>query len=478
MSHSTPFVRWRPWHAGEVWWWWSACRSGEGEERPPPPALHSAPTTPVHDSAPGTPPTPPPNVLLVVLDDVGTDRLGVYGNPDARTPTLDALAREGRWFRSAWGYPVCSPARAALVTGRHAPRTGYGENAPTGSYALDPSQLTLAELLASAGFDTAFAGKWHLESEGSTLPFAGPTAHGWGWYAGSRGNLEGYFGWDKVQPDGTVARSTTYATTDTTDDAIGRLGALREPWLLTVAYNAAHGPLHEPPRELYTGALTPADVWRVAPVVDAMTEALDRELGRLLAAMSPELRARTLIVVVGDNGDLLDGDVFSPADGKVSLTEGGVGVPFVVNGPQVGRPGPSDALVSVVDVFPTLAALAGLDVRALPGVLHPDEPLALDGRSLLAALADPDAPHHELLWTGRVEPAGPPPWAVEEQAVRDDHHALWIDRDGAEHLFPYGPSGQGEELPASSWTPREIDAAARLRDGVARLRADMVFDAR
>jgi arylsulfatase A-like enzyme len=456
-----------------MWTWWWAC-AGEGTVQVPESEVPAAESG-EHSALL---PEPATNVLLVVLDDVGTDRLGVYGNAVARTPTLDQLATTGRWFRNAWGYPVCSPARAALVTGRHAPRTGYGENAPTVAYALDPAQTTLAELVGAAGWDTAFVGKWHLENPLVDAPFRGPTTHGWRWFTGSEGNLEGtYTAWEKVLPDGTTTTSTTYATTDVTDDAITRLSALREPWLLTVAYHASHAPLHEPPRDLYTGDLTPADLLRVSPVVDAMTEALDRELGRLLAAMSDEQRARTLIVVVGDNGDLLDGDVFSPLDGKLTLTDGGVGIPFVVNGPGVLAPGRSDALVSLVDVFPTVAALAGVDLSTLPGVRDPSAPLALDGRSLLAALADADAPVHEVSWTGRVEPAGPPPYLVEESAVRDTSHALWVDRDGVEHLFPYGPDGQGPERPRAAWTPAEVEAAEALREALTGLRAEMTYDA-
>lgn len=452
-------------------WWLLACRPpepGRPVDRPAPEdsGAHSG------ASAHSAPAPTRPNVLLVVLDDLGADRLGVYGNALAHTPTLDRLAAEGRWFRNAWGYAVCSPARAATFTGRHALRTGYGENVNVFDYALDPAQVTVAEALGAAEppYTSSFVGKWHLENA-LTVDFQGPTAHGWGWYAGSAKNIEDYFSWDKVQPDGSVAHVDTYATIDTTDDAIARLSAMPEPWLLTVAWNSPHGPYHAPPAELLEAP--PGN--GLVDLVNAMSESVDHELGRLLAALDPELRARTLVVVVGDNGDLLDGNQPGLLTGKVTMADGGVAVPFIVNGPGVGPPGPSDALVSLVDVFPTIAEAAGIDLAALPGVLHPDRPLALDGVSLGPVLEDPTVEVRPYLWSGRFSPAGRPPYAWADAAVRDHDHELWVDRDGVEHLYPYGAEGQLDEIRGR--TPEEELVADQLRERLFAFIHDMEFDA-
>jgi arylsulfatase len=139
----------------------------------------------------------PPNLLLVVIDDVGVDRFAPYGNADARAPHLDALAARGRVFRNAWAYASCSPSRAALYTGRHARRTGYGSNVePPEVYRLDPAQTTIAEVLRAAPvpYATAFLGKWHLET--ARTDWGGPRSQGWDEYAGSQSNLVGdYFHW-------------------------------------------------------------------------------------------------------------------------------------------------------------------------------------------------------------------------------------------------------------------------------------------
>ncbi len=168
-----------------------------------------------------------PNVLLVLLDDAGVDKVSSYGmHPDAPpTPHIDALAAEGQRFTQAWAYPVCSPTRAALLTGQHVRRYGIGSRLLPNEDALElkaADTLSLAEMVAEVGYDTSFVGKRHLSS--GRLGEAGydhPTAHGFAWSEGSLANLvasmgependRGYTYWEELR-SGCATWRTRYAT--------------------------------------------------------------------------------------------------------------------------------------------------------------------------------------------------------------------------------------------------------------------------
>jgi len=204
-----------------------------------------------------------------------------------------------------------------------------------------------------------------------------------------RGALPDYYAWEKTT-DGETALVERYATTETVDDAIRWLDARDGPWLLWLAFVAPHTPFHRPPEGLYTGALSddPAEIRANARVYyDAAIEALDAELGRLIAHLDAETLARTHIVFVGDNGTPPRA-VEAPYDrtrAKGTLFEGGVHVPLVVAGPAVVDGGRrTRALANGVDLFATLLDLAGRWEALTPS--------DYDGRSLAPLLADPDAP--------------------------------------------------------------------------------------
>ena len=256
-----------------------------------------------------------------------------------------------------------------------------------GTSGLPYEERTIPEVLASAAepWATSMVGKWHLSSldpDAGTL--GDPGLQGFAWHSGSFGNIGNYEDWDEDR-NGVSVERTTYATTDTADDAIARIAEMTEPWFLYAAFNAPHSPYHEPPE-----ALAPGTFATIEERYAAMITSVDAELGRVLASMDAEQRARTTVIVVGDNGtpfEVIGGD-----DGrfKGSVYEGGVRVPLLVTGPRVGTPGSrSDALVSVVDVLPTVAEIAGVE-------LGPDP---VDGLSLLPVLADPTLPVHEAVYT-------------------------------------------------------------------------------
>jgi arylsulfatase A-like enzyme len=304
-----------------------------------------------------------PNVLILVADDLGVDAVGAYGvgSKPPPTPNIDALAARGVLFRHAWANPVCSPTRACLMTGRYSLRTRVGM--AYGFPACPPLSLDetiLPEVLdaAESGYAHAMIGKWHLgdrDKEG----WRGPGLAGWAHYVTGTDGVN-YYNWQRAV-DGKVKVCRTYAP---------------------------HGPWVRPPANLHTQDLSAIDesVSRSPKYFKAMTEALDREIGRLLRELEPQL-ARTNIIFIGDNGT--PGPVmeppFDPKHGKGTPYEGGVGVPLIVAGPAVASPGREEqALVHAVDVFASALELAGVDAAR---VLPPELPI--DAVSFVPYLTDP-----------------------------------------------------------------------------------------
>ncbi len=354
------------------------------------------PSPPAPDGAPR------PNVLLLVADDLGTDHVGCYGEgaDPPPTPVLDALAAQGVRFTSAWGYPACSPTRAVLQSGRYGFRTGVGssvfESSAGANGPLPLAETTIPEMLdrGHSGYLHAALGKWHIGTSAVGGDLA-PNAAGYLHYGGAPSNLyapDTYFAFRKVV-NGVPVQVARYATTDEVDGALWLATHVPEPWFLQVAFHAPHEPFHAPPPHLHTqdlsGAGPPALDPR--PYYRASVEALDREIGRLLAGLG-DVAERTVVVFVADNGTPREVVVppHAPDHAKLTLFEGGVRVPMIVAGPPVAQPGATcDALVHVADVFATVAELAGVDL-ASPAVIPPG--VSLDSLSLVPHLADPSAP--------------------------------------------------------------------------------------
>lgn len=373
-------------------------------------------------------PALPPNLLLVVLDDVGSELLGAYGRDGrASTPTLDGLAARGVRFDVAYALPVCSPTRAALLTGRMPRAFGLG-----GALHLDreTAQLprwavTVAELLrrAPVPYHTAFVGKWHLTPLGQSGVASEPLRHGFDRFVGNLGNLstehatdgrpQGYTDWERIV-DGDVARSKVHATTQTIDDALAVVAQLPEPWLLVVAPHAVHTPWHDPPG-------TPPDPGgpgRDARRVRAMLEHVDRELGRLLGGLG-DAGDRTVVFATSDNGSPDNAGVarFANRPAKSTVWELGVRVPLLVAGPGVASGQHTRALGHVVDVAPTMLALAGV----APG----SSGVPFDGFDLSPVLADPTLPGPRTTVVSEVfVPNGPGPYERWDIAVRDARFKL------------------------------------------------------
>ena len=337
------------------------------------------------------------NVLLIVADDMGVDQLSSYaeGADPALTPNLDALAASGVLFRNAWSCPSCSPTRSTIMTGRYGRRTGIGFiiNADLSEYSLQDQEITLPEML-DAGTNNAwehgFLGKWHLSNQ-ATAGDNAPNLAGWGHFAGTPTNLrppETYYNWRKVT-NGASQMVTDYATTTTVDDAISFIGGASGSWLCFVSFHAPHSPFHEPPAALHSVDLTGVTPRQNAqPFYKAMIEAMDAEIGRLLGSMTQQTLDDTMVIFVGDNGTpgLPVLPPFDPNRSKGRLYEGGINVPFIVSGAGVVSGGrESAALVHTVDLFNTVADVAGVDLATTyPGV-------EFDGESLVPILDDPAA---------------------------------------------------------------------------------------
>ncbi|MEQ1568293.1 MAG: sulfatase-like hydrolase/transferase, partial [Myxococcota bacterium] len=353
---------------------------------------------------------------------------------------------------------------------------------------LPPAQLTLAELGRLSPYyevQSSYAGKWHLGTEVAESGYGHPGVQGWGWYAGAFANLYtiqdkylSYFDWDKVV-DGAVVDTTTYATTDTFDDAVARVGVMAEPWMLMVSTNATHLPLEAPPAEL-----VPVD----PPAGDGYTtrqmlEGIDTELARLLAAIPPEVLARTTIVLTTDNGThrAEASDWVDPNRAKGTLFDGGVHVPLIVSGPAVAVPGSrSAAFVDLVDVFPTVAEWMGVDVGAVPAVLDATRPYAIDGVSLTPLLQDPTSAGRAFVYSELFGPPGPGPYTeVDRQMIRDEQYKLIVDNNsGKVMFFDYaGTRFEGPDLVVCGMDADQAAAYERLTLTLAGYTAELVYDA-
>lgn len=333
----------------------------------------------------------PQNILLIIADDVGADASRLYNSTSTGavlppTPNIAALASSGVVFGNAYANPLCSPTRACLLTGRHSFRTGVGSAfGGAGSTPLAASEFTLPEAFAAAatGHHLAQFGKWHLAS-GANAPL---TTGGWTNFAGSiQGAITSYTNWTKVVNGAVTMNYTNYATSDVVDDAVAWINARgTNTWFTWVAFNAGHTPLHKPPAHLapsYAGLPGTTTHINNNPELyfHAMIEAMDTEIGRLLAAVT---LTNTHVIFLGDNGSSGQSiqPPYSSQGAKRTVYEGGVKVPFIIAGPAVVNPGrTNNTLVHAVDLFATILELAGTNTSVVPAGV------TVDSRSLLPQL--------------------------------------------------------------------------------------------
>lgn len=315
-----------------------------------------------------------PNILLVIADDMGRDATHCYevGSQQAPMPHLEALCDSGLVFDNAYAMPVCSPTRAAIMTGKYGFATGVRGAVPrrgdTGG--LSGDEVSLFDVLTPTGYASAIIGKWHLAtaSDGLNHPASLGVQDYFGLYSGG---VRDYFNWQAVD-NGRRVDIEGYATTVLADRAIDWIADQGEaPWFLWLAFNAPHAPFQAPPSHLHSFDLEPgaeAPRGQRLPTYQAMLEAMDTELGRVLDSMDAATRANTVVIFIGDNGspNQVARDLYAPHGAKGSVTEGGAHVPMIVNGPGIPD-GRTDAFASVIDLFQTIASLAGAAAESQHG---------------------------------------------------------------------------------------------------------------
>ncbi|MEI8381582.1 MAG: sulfatase-like hydrolase/transferase [Planctomycetota bacterium] len=345
-----------------------------------------------------------PNVVLIVIDDLGWADLGCYGSKFHKTPHLDRMAGDGMRFTQAYAAcPVCSPTRAAIMTGRYPQRMGIttwlpghpdrNEHRllqPKVNQQLPAEETTIAEVLKKAGYASASIGKWHLGGAGSA-----PTDHGFDVnVAGDQaGSPYSYFSpytnkGGKSIPGLDQAPAAEYLTDRLSAEAEKFIEAHQQtPFFLYLPHYAVHTPLTAKPelQKKYGAMPTQANGSQINPIYAAMMESMDEAVGRVLKKLDElKLSEKTLVIFTSDNGGLCNGNgqIIPPTsnsplrDGKSHLYEGGVRVPLIVKWPGVIKPGTtSDAVVSSIDFFPTIvsacktASMASIDGVNLRPVL-------------------------------------------------------------------------------------------------------------
>lgn len=318
--------------------------------------------------------TRPPNIVFVSIDDLGWDELGCYGNMFNETPMIDRLAREGTRFTNAYAAaPLCSPTRAALVTGQYPARTGItdflrAEAAPSNKY-LSPDIPTIPDVLGPYGYTTGLIGKWHLTEtySGDYRQRPGnPYAHGFDEVVASEQQYiaDGdYFHPYFFMPTLPAREPGEYLTDRLAQEAVDFLTRHRdEPFFLHLSNYAVHTRLDAKPDLVAKHQARPgADQSPNRPVLAAMLESIDQQVARIVATLDElGLTENTLLLVTSDNGGPYR-DANAPLrGGKGELYEGGIRVPLVAHWPGTVPAGRKDAtLTSTVDVLPTALALAG-----------------------------------------------------------------------------------------------------------------------
>ncbi len=320
----------------------------------------------------------PPNILFIIADDLGWKDVGFHAS-DIQTPNLDQLAAGGVRLETFYAQPMCTPTRAALLTGRYPLRYGLqtGVIPSAHVYGLPTDEFLLPQALKDAGYDTALIGKWHL---GHADPQFWPRQRGFDYQYGPLiGELD-YFtheqhGVTDWYRDNKVVKEPGYTTTLLGEDAV-RLIETHDPGVplyLQLAFNAPHTPYQAPETYLAKYAAI-ADPSRRAYA--AAITAMDDQIGLVVQALDKKgLRQNTLIVFISDNGGTTnkmfagEGDMSKVTlpcnngpyrDGKGSLYEGGTRVVALANWPgHIASGLVMDEMMHVVDWYPTIAALAG-----------------------------------------------------------------------------------------------------------------------
>lgn len=424
-----------------------------------------------------------PNIVIIYADDLGYGDLGCYGHPTIRTPNLDRMAAEGMRFTEFYSAAeVCTPSRAALLTGRYPIRSGMchdqfrvlRSNARGG---LPRDEVTLAELLKTRGYATGMVGKWHL----GHLPEHLPPHHGFDEYLGlpysndmlpspdSPKGRERFFAerndyWQTPLIEGTNIvdhhPDQRQLTRRYTEAAVRFIRAhRRSPFFLYLAHTFPHVPLFA--SEAFRGR-------SAAGLYGDVLAELDWSVGRVLDTLRSEgLARRTLVVFSSDNGPWLiydhhGGSAGPLREGKGSTWEGGMRVPGIFWWPGQIKPGVQHEMATTMDLFPTCARLAGAPL--------PDRPLdGIDISPLLFRAGSVDRPAFMYYRGATLYAARVGPWKA---------HFITRSAYGSDGPAPHDPPWLfhlGED-PGERWdrASQHPEILSRITDAVARHRAALV----
>jgi arylsulfatase A-like enzyme len=331
-----------------------------------------------------------PNVVVIMTDDQGLADYSAYGTKDLRTPAIDRVFKEGMTFRNFYANScVCSPTRAALLSGCYPDRVGVPgvirEETPVNSWGwLSPRVQLLPKVIAPAGYHSALIGKWHLGAESPNLP----NERGFDLFRGFLGDMMDDY-WTHLRNNVNYMRHNLatvdpkgHATDVFTEWACEYLverAKVPSPFFLLLTYNAPHNPMQPPPEWLAAVKQREPQASEARAKMIALVEHLDAGIGRVLATLDRTgLAANTLVIFTSDNGGLLASASNNGPwrSGKQHVYEGGLRVPGAARWPGVIAPGSeTDRTTLTMDIFHTVCAVAGVA-----------SPAQTDGVSFLPAL--------------------------------------------------------------------------------------------
>jgi arylsulfatase A-like enzyme len=313
--------------------------------------------------------TQAPNIVFIVADDMGWDVFGKYIGDNANkatTPILDSLATKGVTFTNFWSNPECSPTRAAILTGRYGFRTSVGgvETPPVGY--LKSTETVIHKYIndkTSNAYATALIGKWHVSLNNQ---LTAPESFGIQYYSGFlTGAVADYYNWTQTS-NGIQSNVTTYTTTHFVNLSVDWMKQQTKPYFLWLAFNAPHTPFHRPPLSLISDQTLSDNSATISsnpfPYYLAAIEAMDKEIGRMIHAMTAAQKENTVFVIIGDNGtpQRVARTPYTSTTVKSTLYQGGVNTPLIICGKNVSRKNQIETtLVQAPDLFVTFADIAG-----------------------------------------------------------------------------------------------------------------------
>jgi len=408
-----------------------------------------------------------PNIVFILIDDLGWADLGCYGSRYYDTPRIDEMASQGMRFTDAYAACcACSPTRASILTGKYPARLHLTDWIPGSTPAnaklripdwrkyLPREEVTLAEVLKPAGYATAAVGKWHLGSEpyfpehqGFDLNIAGSNI----------GAPRSYFHPYGGRPQLAGGKPGEYLTDRLTDEALAFITARRtEPFFLYLAHYAVHTPIQAKTELIAKYREKRSSGSQQSPVYAAMVESVDQSVGRVLDALDQlKLAERTMVILFSDNGGLARPSATSNAplrSGKGFPYEGGVREPLIVRWPGVVAPGSvCHEVVTSVDFYPTIMETVD------SGRIEQDS-TTLDGMSIMPLLKQTGTLQRDAVYWHypHYNPIGGYPYG----AIREGDWKL-IEVYGDMHVELYNLSDDIGE--ANDLATAKPEVAAKLR---------------